>query len=129
MWGPSPVLQMLDAAQTLEGTIHHDGHAGAQRLTFLHAVDKIKNILFSDGYFSAHSFFTVLLKWTWSQKNTKSKVLPSRILLMNEKSNEFNLNQFDSTGNLPSRKFQCECFSPWRKHLVSTEMKKNHLQL
>lgn len=32
-----PVLQVLDAAQTLESPIHHDGQAGAQRLAFLHA--------------------------------------------------------------------------------------------
>lgn len=30
---------MLDAAKTLEAAVHHDRHAGAQRLTFFHAVE------------------------------------------------------------------------------------------
>lgn len=32
-----PVFQMLDAAETFEPPIHHDGQAGTERLTFLHA--------------------------------------------------------------------------------------------
>lgn len=36
----SPVLQVLDAAQTLEPAVHHDAQPGAQRLTLLHAAKK-----------------------------------------------------------------------------------------
>ena len=39
-----PALQMLNAPQALEATIHHDGHACAQRLTLLHTV-RTKQIL------------------------------------------------------------------------------------
>lgn len=31
-----PVLQVLDAAETSEPAIHHDGHPGAQSFTLLH---------------------------------------------------------------------------------------------
>ncbi len=31
-----PVLQVLDTTQTAEPAIHHNGHPGAQRFTFLH---------------------------------------------------------------------------------------------
>lgn len=33
---------MLDASQTLEAAIHHDRHAGTQRFTFFHAVEREK---------------------------------------------------------------------------------------
>lgn len=36
--GPLPVLQMLDASQTLEATVHHDGHACTQCFTLFHAM-------------------------------------------------------------------------------------------
>lgn len=39
-WTPTgllPVLQVLDAAKTLEPPVHHDGQAGAERLALLHA--------------------------------------------------------------------------------------------
>lgn len=38
--GSLPALQMLDAPQTLETTVHHDGHAGAQCFTLLHTVEE-----------------------------------------------------------------------------------------
>lgn len=37
---PLPALQMLDAPQTLEATVYHDGHACAQRFTLLHAGER-----------------------------------------------------------------------------------------
>lgn len=33
---PSPALKVLDAAQAFELSIHHDGHAWAERFTLLH---------------------------------------------------------------------------------------------
>lgn len=38
--GPLPALQMLNAPETLEATVHHDGHACAQCFTLLHAIEK-----------------------------------------------------------------------------------------
>lgn len=35
-----PALQMLDTPETLEATVHHDGHAGAQGLALLHAEER-----------------------------------------------------------------------------------------
>lgn len=40
--GPLPALQVLDAPETLEATVYHDGHARAQRFTLLHAVERKK---------------------------------------------------------------------------------------
>lgn len=37
----SPVLQVLDAAQTFEPAVHHDAQPGAQCLTLLHAAKHI----------------------------------------------------------------------------------------
>lgn len=34
--GSLPVLQVLHRSETLESAVHHDGHSGAERLTFLH---------------------------------------------------------------------------------------------
>lgn len=43
----SPVLQVLNWPQTLKPSIDHDGHSGAESLTFLHTVhtDTETNVL------------------------------------------------------------------------------------
>lgn len=38
--GSLPVLQMLDAPETLEATVYHDGHACAQCFTLLHTIER-----------------------------------------------------------------------------------------
>lgn len=40
MRGLLPSLQMLDTPETLEATIYHNGHAGTQGFTLLHAVER-----------------------------------------------------------------------------------------
>jgi len=42
---PQPVLQVLDAADTLERSIHHDGNTAAQCFTFFHAAShKVRSL-------------------------------------------------------------------------------------
>lgn len=46
-----PALQVLDAPETLEAAVDHDGHAGAQGLALLHAVEEEQTA--ADWLFSA----------------------------------------------------------------------------
>lgn len=47
---------MLDAAQTAEAAVHHDGHSGAQSFTFLHAEGKYHRL--SQVYVKNHISLT-----------------------------------------------------------------------